>query len=137
MFNMEYKHLLNLSVENALDSISEIFNACARNSLETCTVRSPDGRIRAHIPTVSCISRSPLSRNPPSAPAISLSTFFLSAGHILPPLFEKKKKTTTTKHGTCNRNTCSMRRSINSIFRWNRSNRASNTSARGTPKYRM
>ena len=91
MFNMEYKHLLNLSVENALDSISEIFNACARNSLETCTVRSPDGRIRAHIPTVSCISRSPLSRNPPSAPAISLSTFFLSAGHILPPLFEKKK----------------------------------------------
>ena len=49
MFNMEYKHLLNLSVENALDSISEIFNACARNSLETCTVRSPDERIRAHI----------------------------------------------------------------------------------------
>ena len=88
MFNMEYKHLLNLSVENALDSISEIFNACAQNSLETCTVRSPDGRYRAHIATVFCISRSPLSRNPPSAPAISLSKFFLSAGHYQQALKE-------------------------------------------------
>ena len=45
---MESKHLLNLSVQNALDCISENFNlkhflggACARNSLEKCAVRSP------------------------------------------------------------------------------------------------
>ena len=42
---------------------------CARNSLEKCAVRSPDGRYRAHITTVYSyyISRSPLSQNPPSA----------------------------------------------------------------------
>jgi len=46
MFNMESRHLLNLSVQNALDCISENFNlknfpggACAR--LEKCAVRSP------------------------------------------------------------------------------------------------
>ena len=59
MFNMESRHLLNLSVKNALDCISENFNlktvlgeACARNSLEKCAVRSPDGRYLAHIATV-------------------------------------------------------------------------------------
>ena len=59
MFNMESRHLLNLSVQNALDCISENFNlknfpggACARNSLERCTVRSPDGHYRTHIATV-------------------------------------------------------------------------------------
>ena len=42
MFNMDSRHLLNLSVQNALDFISENFNlnfpgeACARNSLEKC-----------------------------------------------------------------------------------------------------
>ena len=47
MFNMESKHLLNLSVQNALDCISENFNlkhfpggACARISPEKCAVRS-------------------------------------------------------------------------------------------------
>ena len=45
---MESTYLLNLSVQNALDFISENFNlknflggACARNSLEKCAVRSP------------------------------------------------------------------------------------------------
>ena len=64
MFDMESRHLLNLSVQNALDCISENFNlknfpgeACARNSLGKCAVRSPDGRYRAHIPTVYYISR--------------------------------------------------------------------------------
>ena len=68
MFNMESRHLLNLSVQNALDCISENFNlknfsrgACARNSLERCTVHSPD------IATVYYISRPPLSQNPLSA----------------------------------------------------------------------
>ena len=52
MFNMESRHLLNLSVQNALDHIAENFNlknflggACARNSLEKCAVRSPDGNL--------------------------------------------------------------------------------------------
>ena len=43
MFNMESRHLPNLSVQNALDCISENFNlknfpggACPRNSLEKC-----------------------------------------------------------------------------------------------------
>ena len=42
MLNMDSRHLLNLSVQNALDFISENFNlnfpgeACARNSLEKC-----------------------------------------------------------------------------------------------------
>ena len=59
MFNMESRHLLNLSVQNALDHTAENFNlknflggACARNSLEKCTVRSPDGRYCAHITSV-------------------------------------------------------------------------------------
>ena len=63
MFNMESRHLLNLSVQNALDHVAENFNlknflggACARNSLEKCTVRSPDGRYRAHIATLYYIS---------------------------------------------------------------------------------
>ena len=63
MFNMESRHLLNLSVQNALEHIAENFNlknfpggACARNSLEKCAVRSPDGRYRAHIATLYYIS---------------------------------------------------------------------------------
>ena len=71
MFNMESRHLLNLRVQNALDYISDNFNlknfrglACARNSLEKCVVRSPDGRYRPHI------IRPPLSQNPPSAPVV-------------------------------------------------------------------
>ena len=63
MFNMESMHLLNLSVQNALEHIAENFNlknflggACARNSLEKCAVRSPDGRYRAHIATLYYIS---------------------------------------------------------------------------------
>ena len=63
MFNMESRHLLNLSVQNALDHIAENFNlknflggACARNSLEKCTVRSPDERYRVHIATLYYIS---------------------------------------------------------------------------------
>ena len=56
LFNMESRHLLNLSVQNVLDCTSENFNlenfpagACARNSIEKCIVRSPDGRYRARI----------------------------------------------------------------------------------------
>lgn len=48
---MESRHLLNLSVQNALDCILENFNlknfpgeACAQNSLEKCAIRSPDRR---------------------------------------------------------------------------------------------
>ena len=59
IFNMESRHLLNLSVQNALDCISENFNhkfflggACTRNSLEKCAVPNPDGCCRAHIATV-------------------------------------------------------------------------------------
>ena len=63
MFNMESRHLLNLSVQNALDCISQNFNlknfpggACARDSLEKCAVCSPDGRYLAYIATVyNCI----------------------------------------------------------------------------------
>ena len=75
MFNMESRHLLNLSIQNALDCTSENFNlknfpggACARNSLEKCAVHSSDGHYHAHIATVYCISRPPLSQNPPSIP---------------------------------------------------------------------
>ena len=78
MFNMEPTHLLNLSVQNALDCILENFNlknfpggACTRISLEKCALRSSDGRYRAHIVTVYYISRPPLSQNPPSAPSLS------------------------------------------------------------------
>ena len=84
MSNMESRHLLNLSVQNALDCISENFNlknfprgACARNSLEKCSVPSPDGRCRAHITTVSFISRPPLSQNPSSAPAFQIKCKFI------------------------------------------------------------
>ena len=56
MFNMEFELWQNLSVQNALDCISENFNfknfpggACAWNSPEKYAVRSPDGRYRAHI----------------------------------------------------------------------------------------
>ena len=59
MFKMESRHLRNLSVQNALDCISEKLNrknfperACTQNSLEKCAVHSPDGRYRAHIATV-------------------------------------------------------------------------------------
>ena len=76
MLNMKTRHLLNLSVQNALDCISDNFNlknfpggAYARNSLERCIVRSPDGRYRAHIVTVYYISKPPLSQNPPPASA--------------------------------------------------------------------
>ena len=71
----------NLSVQNALHCISENFNhktfrrdACARNSLERCAVRSPDGRYSAHIATIYYISRHPLSQNPLSAPRPWLDT---------------------------------------------------------------
>ena len=96
MFNMESRHLLNSSVQNAPDCISENFQrifpeehaptlgardicrtrgkplvprvACARNSPLKCTVLSPDERYRAHIATVYSISGPPLSQNPPYAP---------------------------------------------------------------------
>ena len=71
----ESRHLLNLSVQNAVDYLSENFNlktfcgeACTQNSPEKCAVRSPDGRYRTHIATVYYIFRPPLSQNPPSAP---------------------------------------------------------------------
>ena len=58
--------LLNLSIQNTLDCISENFNlknfpggAFARNSPEKCAIRSPDGHYRTHIATVYCISRPP------------------------------------------------------------------------------
>ena len=77
VLHVEYEstHLLNLSVQNAVDCLSENFNlknfsggACTQNSLEKCAVRSPDGRYRTHIATVYYIFRPPLSQNPPSAP---------------------------------------------------------------------
>ena len=59
MFNMESRHLLNLSVQKARDCISENFNlknfpggACTRNSLEKCAFHSPDGHYRPQIATV-------------------------------------------------------------------------------------
>ena len=74
MFNMESRNLLNLSVQNALNCISERFNlknfpggACARNSLVKCAVRSPYGRYHAH--TTYYVSRPPPSQSPPSASA--------------------------------------------------------------------
>ena len=85
MFYMESRHLLNLSVQNALHCISENFNhknfrrdACARNSLERCAVRCPDRRYSAHIATIYYISRHPLSQNPLSAAgSILLDSFIL------------------------------------------------------------
>ena len=70
---MKSRHLLNLSVQNALDCISENFNlknfpggACAQNYLENGAIHCPNGRYRTHIATVYYISRPPLSQNPPS-----------------------------------------------------------------------
>ena len=64
MFNVESRYLLNLSVQDALDCISENLNiknfpggACARNFLQKCAVRSSHGRYRARIATVYYISR--------------------------------------------------------------------------------
>ena len=75
MFNMESRHLLNKSIQNALNCISENFNlknfpggGYARTSLEKCAVRCPDGGYRAHIASVYYISRPPLWQNSPSAP---------------------------------------------------------------------
>ena len=75
MFNIESRHLLELSFQNALDCISENFNlenfhggACTWTSLEKCAPCSPDGRYCAHNATVYYISRPPLSKNPLSAP---------------------------------------------------------------------
>ena len=72
---MESRHLLTLSVQSALDFISEDFDvkifpggACTRNSLEQCVVRCPDGRYRADIAIVYYISRPPLSQDHPSIP---------------------------------------------------------------------
>ena len=104
MFKMESRHLLNSSVQNALDCISEKFSlknfpggACALNSLEKCAVRSPYGRYpsffpsspsptlllpvtqarryRSHITTVYYISRPPCITNfSRSAPVAYLVT---------------------------------------------------------------
>ena len=53
-------------------------DAYARNSLERCAVRIPDGRYSSHIATIYYISRNPLSQNPPSAPgSILLDSFIL------------------------------------------------------------
>ena len=80
MFNIESRHLPNLSVQNVLKRISENSNlknfpggACARNSLEKCAVRGPDGRYRAHIATVYYISRPLLPQNPPPTPGLCAS----------------------------------------------------------------
>ena len=86
---MESRDLLNLSVQNILICISENFNlknfrwgARARNSLEQCATRSPNGLYRVHITTVYYISRSPLSQNPSVAPYLSSGFFiFFSASH--------------------------------------------------------
>ena len=63
MFKMESRHLLDLSIQNALDCISE-----NRTSLEECPAHSPDGRYFAHNATVYYISRPPLSQNSLSTP---------------------------------------------------------------------
>ena len=67
MFDKESRHLLDLSVQNALDCISENLNhrffpggAYAGNSLEKCAVRSPDGRYHAYILPLYNISLGPL-----------------------------------------------------------------------------
>ena len=71
MFSIGFRHLLNLSAQNALDCIAENFNlkhfpggACARNSLEKSADRSLDA-------TVYYISRPPLSQYTPSASEFS------------------------------------------------------------------
>ena len=87
---MESGHSLNLSVQNALDCISESFNlknffggACARNSIKKCAVRSADGRRRAHTATVYYVSRPPLSQNSPSARAHCPRKFFTTLENLL------------------------------------------------------
>ena len=75
MFKMESRHLLDLSIQNALDCISENLNlenfhggACTRISLEKCPTPSPYGHCCTHKATVYYISRPPLSQNPLSTP---------------------------------------------------------------------
>ena len=86
MFNMESRHLLNLSIQNALDCISENFNlknfpggACTQNSPEKCAVCSPDGCYYAYI------SRPILSQNPLAAPGKVV--FFLFPIYLFIHLF--------------------------------------------------
>ena len=80
MFKMESRHLLDLSIQNTLDCISENFNlknfhggACTRTSLEKCPARSPDRRYCAHNATVYSVCRPPLSQNPLSAPGVQIA----------------------------------------------------------------
>ena len=75
MFKMEARHLLDLSIQNALDCISENFNLKIFTdlenlwtSLEKCPTRSPDEHNSTHKPTVYYISRPLLSQNPLSTP---------------------------------------------------------------------
>ena len=56
-------HLLDLSVQNALDYISESFNfknfsggECPRTPLESRALGAPDGRYRVHIATILYLS---------------------------------------------------------------------------------
>ena len=84
MFNMGSRHLLNCISENFnLENFSG--GACARNSLEKCAVSSPDGRYRVHIATVYCISRPPISQNPPPSLYRDFKNSFdnLVDGHVL------------------------------------------------------
>ena len=62
MFDIESRHLPNLSVQNVLKRISENSNP-----------PGPDGCYRAHIVTVYYISRPPLSQNPPPTPGLCAS----------------------------------------------------------------
>ena len=73
MFKIESRHLLNSSVQNALDCISEKFSlknfpggACALNSLEKGAVRSPYGCY----PSFSPSSLSPTLPPPPPLPLL-------------------------------------------------------------------
>ena len=90
---MESEHLLNSSVQNALDSISEnLINlknfpgrACAPNSVEKCAVRSPDGRYIAPILLLYTISLGPLYHNilrPPLLPRRNLLLITLRASWV-------------------------------------------------------
>ena len=62
MFDIEFRHLPNLSIQNVLKRISENSNP-----------PGPDGCYRAHIVTVYHISRPPLSQNPPPTPGLCAS----------------------------------------------------------------
>ena len=91
MFNTESKHLLNLSVQNALDCISEDFNvkhfpgrACTRISPEKCALRNPDGRYRAHIVGRHLIPSTKLTSS-------SQKTFHFSYMKFLDEMFIKVK----------------------------------------------